>query len=177
MTEKLDHGLRTAVLLAIGLGLGYLPVAPGSWGSLGALGLYALLQAWLPSLSVWLGATREWTAGLAPFVAIHGAMIVLLALAGVWAAQRAATYFRCSDPAPVVIDEICGQLIVFIGLAPLSWKYLVSGFLLFRAFDIVKPFPARRAESWPGGWGIMADDWFAGAYAALVLRLAMYLRL
>jgi phosphatidylglycerophosphatase A len=76
-----------------------------------------------------------------------------------------------------VIDEVAGQLIAYLALATprtfgLNWKYLLLGFILFRVFDIWKPFPARQAESFPGGWGIMADDWIAGIYAALVLWAA-----
>jgi len=59
-----------------------------------------------------------------------------------------------------------------LALAPLNWKYLLLGFILFRVFDIWKPFPVRQAESLPGGWGIMADDWVAGVYAAIGLWLA-----
>ena len=75
-----------------------------------------------------------------------------------------------------MIDEVAGQLIAYLGLATprtiaVNWKYLLLGFILFRVFDIWKPFPARQAESLPGGLGIMADDWIAGVYAALGLWL------
>ena len=78
------------------------------------------------------------------------------------------------DPQFVVIDEVSGQMLTYLPLplAPLNWKYLLLGFILFRVFDIWKPFPARQAESLPGGWGIMADDWIAGIYAALGLWIA-----
>ena len=71
----------------------------------------------------------------------------------------------------MVIDEVSGQLIAYLLAlrALLNWKYLLLGFILFRVFDIWKPFPARQAESLPGGLGIMADDWIAGIYAALGL--------
>ena len=72
-----------------------------------------------------------------------------------------------------MIDEVAGQLIALIAV-PVSWKCLLAGFILFRVFDIWKPFPARQAESLHGGLGIMADDWIAGAYAALVLGLARH---
>ena len=78
---------------------------------------------------------------------------------------------------PQKIDEVVGQMITYlpVGTRVISdggWKYLALGFILFRAFDIWKPFPARRAERLPGGWGIMADDWVAGIYAALGLWVA-----
>ena len=81
-----------------------------------------------------------------------------------------------------MVDEVAGQLIAYLGLATpatfsLNWQYLLAGFILFRVFDIWKPFPARLAESFPGGVGIMADDWIAGLYAALVLGLARQLGL
>lgn len=79
----------------------------------------------------------------------------------------------------MVIDEVSGQLISYfgIGAALPNWKYLLLGFILFRVFDIWKPFPARQAESLPGGLGIMADDWIAGIYAALGLWIARALGL
>jgi phosphatidylglycerophosphatase A len=92
---------------------------------------------------------------------------------GVWAATLTARYLGHKDPSAVVIDEVSGQLITYFGalgaLVALNWKSLVLGFILFRGFDILKPFPARRAEWLPGGWGVMADDWFAGGYAAIAL--------
>ena len=97
----------------------------------------------------------------------------------------------------MVIDEVSGvHLALILGLAPLAttfmhvsdasmfalyagmsllnWKYLLAAFVIFRIFDIVKPFPCRRLEHLPGGWGIMADDWMAGVYAAICLRLALH---
>ncbi|MGB7153954.1 MAG: phosphatidylglycerophosphatase A, partial [Candidatus Acidiferrales bacterium] len=81
-------------------------------------------------------------------------------------------------PQFVVIDEVSGQFLTYlVALAPLNWKYLLLGFILFRGFDTWKPFPARQAESLPGGWGIMADDWMAGIYAAIGLWIARALGL
>jgi phosphatidylglycerophosphatase A len=74
---------------------------------------------------------------------------------------------------------VSGQLItyyLFFLVLPLNWKSSLLGFILFRAFDIWKPFPARQLEHLPGGWGIMADDWMAGIYAAIVLRVALHFR-
>ena len=84
-----------------------------------------------------------------------------------------ANFAARKDPQFVVIDEVSGQHLTYaLALAPLNWKYLLLGFILFRVFDIWKPFPARQAESLPGGLGIMADDWIAGLYAALGLWIA-----
>lgn len=90
---------------------------------------------------------------------------------GVWAAGKAEKFFGKVDPGPVVIDEVVGQMITLLLWPHASWKWLLAGFLLFRAFDIVKPFPARRAERIAGGWGIMLDDVVAGAYSLAVLML------
>lgn len=107
-------------------------------------------------------------------VSITCAMIAaVLAFIGVWAANRVAAFSGIKDPQFVVIDETSGQfLALFLALAPVNWKYLLLSFILFRVFDIWKPFPVRQAESLPAGWGIMADDWVAGIYAALGLWLA-----
>jgi phosphatidylglycerophosphatase A len=115
----------------------------------------------------------------------------------VWASDRVSKRFREKDPQYVVIDEVSGQqltLLLGCGIpiwwksatlswtatpialismrSVLNWKYLLLGFILFRVFDIWKPFPARQAESVRGGWGIMADDWVAGIYGAIGLWLA-----
>jgi phosphatidylglycerophosphatase A len=140
----------------------------------GPLGVFILL---VPSIAVWL----------------------ILAVLGVKCGQQVADYAGVKDPQYVVIDEVSGvHLAMILGLAPLgspmsllspedatafalytgmsilNWKFLLAAFLLFRIFDIAKPFPCRRLEHLPGGWGIMADDWMAGVYAAICLRLALH---
>ncbi len=132
-----------------------------------------------------------------PFLWAQIVLTLFIAGLGVWASDRVATRFREKDPQYVVIDEVSGQHLTLLlgcgipiwwrvaqpllnttplGLitmrSELNWKYLLLGFILFRVFDIWKPFPARQAESLPGGWGIMADDWIAGIYAAIGLWLA-----
>jgi phosphatidylglycerophosphatase A len=88
---------------------------------------------------------------------------------GVWSAEKAEKIFERVDPGQVVIDEVTGQIITFVATPRVNWMGLIAGFILFRAFDIVKPFPARRAERFPGGWGIMIDDAIAGLYSLIVL--------
>jgi phosphatidylglycerophosphatase A len=131
---------------------------------------------------------------LVPSVAVW----LLLAALGVGAGRSVSQYSGVKDPQFVVIDEVSGvHLALILSLAPLAhltllrpedaatfalysgmsilnWKFLLAGFLLFRFFDITKPFPCRRLEKLPGGWGIMADDWMAGVYAAICLRLALH---
>ena len=98
---------------------------------------------------------------------------VLIAGTGVIAAEIVSTKIGVKDPQFIVIDETSGQMLTYsLAFTPLNWKYLLLGFILFRLFDIWKPFPARQAESLPGGWGIMADDWIAGLYAAIGLWIA-----
>ena len=125
----------------------------------------------------------------------------LVSALGVWSAARVAAYAGIEDPQYVVIDEVSGQQLalvlplipvaiphfasrpdlsiygLFYALSLVNWKYLLLGFILFRVFDIWKPFPIRRLEKLPGGWGIMADDWMAGIYAAILLRLALHFNL
>jgi phosphatidylglycerophosphatase A len=131
---------------------------------------------------------------LVPSVAVW----LILALLGVRTSRAVSQHAGTEDPQYVVIDEVSGvHLALILGLAPvtpmvllrpedaamfalysgmsiLNWKFLLAGFLLFRLFDILKPFPCRRLEKLPGGWGIMADDWMAGVYAAICLRLALH---
>ena len=140
---------------------------------------------------------------LDPFVFIQILMAIAIAALGVSAAGRVAAFSGSHDPQFVVIDEVSGQqltlllggfgphrganaiqgilwanhpLAVFGSIEP-NWKYFLLGFILFRAFDIWKPFPARQAESLPGGRGIMADDWAAAIYAAAGLWIARWLGL
>ena len=90
---------------------------------------------------------------------------------GVWTAGEAERFFGRTDPGHVVVDEVVGQMLTFLLLPHPTWKWLVGGFLLFRAFDTAKPFPARQAERFPRGWGIMLDDVVAGAYGMAVLAI------
>jgi len=171
-----------SLLLATWFGLGYLPKAPGTWGSIGGMAL-ALLMAWAntrnhSTTSAVPANGNFWTTGLLSSSG-EAAITLMIAVMGVIVAGRAARYAQIDDPQWVVIDEVSGQLLtyyLFFWLLPLNWKSWLLGFILFRAFDIWKPFPARQLEHLPGGWGIMADDWMAGIYAALVLQVALHFR-
>jgi phosphatidylglycerophosphatase A len=137
------------------LGSGYFPLAPGTAGS--ALGLALVIAFRQTSLKpLWLGISLAAFAGL-------------LFLVGVWSAGKAERVFGRVDPGQVVIDEVVGQIITFVATPRVTWRGLLAGFILFRVFDIVKPFPARRAERFPGGWGIMIDDLIAGLYSLIAL--------
>src|SRR5262252_11125035 len=145
-----------AYILATGAGAGLLPVAPGTFGALEGVGLFLLLRA-------------PW--------ALSGRQAVLLAVAntlifavGVLASDRVCKILKSKDPRRIVIDEVSGQL---ISLSPLlispTWLSVLIGFLLFRIFDIFKPYPIRKLEHLPGGLGVMADDVLAGVYAAVLV--------
>jgi phosphatidylglycerophosphatase A len=141
---------RLALVIATCGYVGYVPIAPGTAGSAAALVLY--------------GAVRG-TGSVGAEVAIVG----ILAIAGIWSAGIAGRQFGSLDPGPVVIDEVVGMLITLM-LLPVNAAGVIMGFLVFRFFDIVKPWPARRLEALPGGFGVMADDGVAAAYGNLVLR-------
>jgi phosphatidylglycerophosphatase A len=207
-----------AFAAATSFGVGYLPKAPGTFGSIvGIFIAVALALAWRfvffyaselvehgcnPDCFVeWIerhslfGLGADFWLLVLPLVLFS----IFLAAIGTWSASKVAAYDRITDPQHVVIDEVSGQhLTYFLGLLPslphysqgavlfgwgsnfvynlLNWKCLLLGFILFRIFDIWKPFPARQLERLPGGWGIMADDWMAGIYAAIVLRVALHFR-
>jgi phosphatidylglycerophosphatase A len=161
-----------ALFVATAGGLGSFPKAPGTLGSLVGVAIFGLFDYFvpleiLPNSNHPLWAKALWVATwMLP-------LTLLIAAAGVWASSKVEKRFGEKDPQYVVIDEVSGQHLTYVlALALGSWKYLLLGFILFRVFDIWKPFPARQAESLPGGWGIMADDWIAGIYAAIGLWLA-----
>jgi len=194
---------RFAYAIATVLGTGYLKPGPGTWGSLVGL-LIAVVShpfTWFYILSQILGvglAFRSGAIGTAVVLIPSIAVWLFLALLGVKTSRQVAEFAGVKDPQFVVIDEVSGvQLTLILSLAPvapivflrpedaaafalytgmsiLNWKFLLAGFLLFRLFDIAKPFPCRRLEKLPGGWGIMADAWMAGVYAAICLRLALH---
>jgi phosphatidylglycerophosphatase A len=160
-------------------GVGYLPLAPGTWGSLVGVGLYLLARA--ASARVFASAMCA-RFGVARIEAVQTSavivLLILITLAGVWAATRAEKLLGRKDPRAVVIDEVAGQLIAFafVPFASGAWVVVV-GFVAFRLFDIWKPYPIRRLESLEAGLGIMADDVLAGFYAATLVALAASIRL
>ena len=143
---------RLAVVLATVGPAGYSPIAPGTVGSLVGLVLYFFTSHW----------PLSWQLGL----------LGAITLVGVWSASEAARFFAREDPGYVVIDEVAGQLVTFV-LTGVGSLGAVAGFFLFRALDIIKPWPAGRFERLHGGVGIMADDLMAGIYANLILQVAV----
>lgn len=146
---------RLAVLIGTFGYVGYFPIAPGTAGSLAALLLYFPLRS-------------------AASPVLEAAAIVVVFAVGTWAASGTERALQRTDPGPVVIDEVLGMLIT-LAFLPVSPAGIAAGFLLFRVFDVVKPYPAGRLERLPGGLGIMADDAMAGVYAHLALRAGLWL--
>ena len=152
--------IKLARVIATWFGCGYAPKAPGTAGSLAALVL-----AWL--LHRYTGL--QWGA----FVWLAWLLFPI----GVWAADVTAKSTGLKDPQIVVVDEVVGQWMTLAGAVTLNWKSWLAGFVLFRVFDMWKPFPVRRLENLPGGLGIVADDVMAGIYGALVLFAAGWFNL
>jgi phosphatidylglycerophosphatase A len=147
-----ERALRPAWVIATWFGCGWVPKAPGTMGSLGAIPLYLLVAQ---------GGR----------VGVAVAAVAITAL-GVWASSVVARDLGTEDPQIVVVDEVAGILVTMIPIscAPhVSWRAVVVGFLLFRLLDSVKPWPVRRFEDLPGGWGIVMDDVAAGVLGACVM--------
>ena len=144
---------RVAIAVATAGGVGYVPIAPGTFGSM-------------------VGVLAWWLLGPSPVVQLIA--IVAVFGAGVWSGGVCEVHFCRTDPGHVVIDEVAGMLITLF-LNPVGWTGAIAGFLLFRIFDVIKPYPANQLEKLHGGFGVMADDGMAAIYANLVLRLGLYL--
>ena len=160
---------RPARLIISGLGSGYMPFAPGTWGSL-VVAASMLLVA--------IGSGGRW-------YCVSGTMAVIAVLSTLGCGllgKQAEKHFGRKDPGHITLDEFAGQAVAYIGLpmGPALGDWAIAagvGFVAFRVFDIVKPPPARQLEKLPHGWGVVADDLMAGAYAniaaQLILRLAL----
>ena len=153
--EVSGDGLSGALsrFIASGFYAGYIPGAHGTIGSL-----------WGPVLSIMLPDSTLFFVWCA---------MPALCLAGVWASDRSERYWG-PDPGRTVIDEVIGVMVAVM-LLPQTQPVIWGGFILFRVFDILKPYPIRKLERLPGGWGIMADDLAAGALANITLRTLIYL--
>jgi phosphatidylglycerophosphatase A len=139
-------------------GIGHLQPGSGTWASAITIALWWAASKWLP---------------IASLVPVSIAVSGLVTLIGIPPSTVVARESGIKDPGFVVIDEVAGQMIALIAV-PVNWKYMLAGFILFRSFDILKPFPLRRLESLPGGTGIMMDDVGAGLYALALLQLWLH---
>lgn len=149
---------RWATLVATFFGIGRLRPGPGTWASAATVLLWWLLGHWFDP---------QWQ------TALTCALAGLAAVIGIPAASRVSRAAALKDPQFVVIDEVAGQLITFIAV-PATWKSLLLGFILFRAFDIVKPPPIRHLERLPEGVGIVIDDVGAGLYGLAVMQVVLH---
>lgn len=144
---------KIILFFATGAGAGYLPKAPGTFGSVVGIILYLGLRYLSPVL--------------------YAVTVTTLILVACWISTLAETIFQAKDPQKIVIDEVVGMLVT-LTLVPFSWQSVIAGFVLFRLFDIWKPFPVRWLQDHlPGGWGIVMDDVMAGIYANLLLRIVV----
>ncbi len=149
-----------AELVGTALGLGRMKPGPGTWGSAGAaVSWYLLAHFVIPS--------QYWIPGAIAYA-------VLATIVGIPAATAIARASGKKDPQHVVIDEVAGQMVALIA-APVSWKATLAAFILFRAFDITKPWPIRQLEKLPEGTGIVVDDLGAGVYALIIMQLLLHL--
>ncbi len=157
MTAPATAGWRGRAVMAVAtMGpCGHAPAAPGTFGSAAGLLLF-------------------WAVRASGSLALEAVVLVAVTVIGVAAATRVESAYGRRDPGLIVVDETAGMLVT-LAAVPVGLGGAVVGFLAFRFFDIVKPFPARRAERLPGGWGVMADDVVAGLYAQAVLRLLLWL--
>jgi len=139
------------LLLATGFGVGYSPFAPGTAGTLLTIPIYLFLSS-IPS-------------------PLYELTLVTFFFLSCWIAEKAETYFGKRDDARIVMDEMMGFLITMLWV-PKTALFVISGFFLFRFFDILKPFPIRRMEKrWRGGYGVVLDDVLAGIYSNIILQI------
>jgi phosphatidylglycerophosphatase A len=167
-------GIKDYAALALStFGVGYIPGAPGTYGSIVGVAIYLFIGmhfAGAAGHSISIGTQAEF------ITAFHFAIVAILlaafALAGIWAAGRSAEIFGTDDPHEAVVDEVMGQIIALLFIPyTMSWKWILPGFLLFRLFDIWKPFPIDSLQSLPRGLGVCADDILAGIYAGICLAV------
>ena len=148
-----------SIAVATACGVGYVPFAPGTFGSLAGLVVVVAVRA---------------ASAAVGYPALELAAIVLVYLIGSWAATAAETHFGHIDPGPVVIDEVLGMMVT-LALLPVSITGAAVGFVLFRVFDVIKPPPCNQLEALPGGWGVMTDDLMAAIYSYACMRLLVWL--
>ncbi len=154
--------MKVSKLIASGLGTGYTPVAPGTAGSILGIFLFYVINLMLS----YLGFERM------EIIVFNLFAIVLLMLSGVWAITKVHQSWKHDAP-EIVIDEIVGVGIAAIAI-PLQWQYYLYALILFRVFDIVKPFYVKKLDNLKSNWSVMLDDVLAGIYAAVVLQIIIY---
>ncbi len=176
--RRLTSADRVALSIAT-CGVGYVPLAPGTWGAVLGVAIFLLFNfASAQTFTFALDAGWSLAALEALRTSAFLVVLMLLVLVGIWAATRAEPLLGRKDPGAVVIDEVAGQVMTFV-FVPMfaAWWMLFVGFVLFRLFDIWKPYPIHRLEALESGLGIMADDLLAAVYAAAVMSMIVALDL
>lgn len=172
--HKQAKGINDFIALAISTcGVGYIPIAPGTFGSIVGVLIYLVVISAEVTAAISL-SMRGWPPGqiTAAFFALNLILLLIFCLAGIWASKRSAVLFGGKDPQKIVVDEAMGQLTVFLFIPfGVHWGFLLAGFLLFRLFDIWKPYPIRAFEEIPNGIGVCADDLVAGIYGGICLAV------
>ncbi len=155
------------------LGVGFIPLAPGTCGSVVGVLIYLFFARIEASSSAFFVLSGLKGAQITAWIhALNLIVFLLFCILSVWASGRATRIFQNKDPQKVVVDEVVGQLIVFLFVPfDISWKLIFAGFLLFRFFDIWKPYPIDSLQNLPAGIGVCADDILAGVYAGTVLSI------
>lgn len=159
-------------------GVGYLPLAPGTWGSLVGVAIYLSVGLIETKFGIYfLERSRNAEQLTAWIHAVNIGIFLAFCLVGVWASGRAVELFQKKDPQKVVVDEVIGQLLVFMFVPfGVDWFFVAAGFLLFRLFDVWKPYPIGLLENLPAGIGVCADDFLAGIYGGACLALFFALK-
>ncbi|MDQ3374413.1 MAG: phosphatidylglycerophosphatase A [Acidobacteriota bacterium] len=154
-------------------GVGFIPFAPGTWGSIVGVLIYLFFAQIEVNSSDFFALKGLKDAQVTAWIHVINLILFLIfCILSVWASGRATRIFQNKDPQKVVVDEVVGQLIVFLFVPfDISWKLIFAGFLLFRFFDIWKPYPIDSLQNLPAGIGVCADDILAGVYAGTVLSI------
>jgi phosphatidylglycerophosphatase A len=172
--KRKPTGTRDYLALALTTwGVGYIPGAPGTYGS--AIGVLIYLGVASADAALGLSLLRNGFRAeqtMAAIWAINAAFLALFSFLGIWASNRSIPLLGNDDPHQAVVDEVMGQLIVFLFIPfGVGWAFIVAAFLLFRLFDIWKPYPIDDLQVLPGGLGVCADDIVAGVYAGVCLAI------
>lgn len=173
--KRKPNGILDYVALTLTtFGVGYIPGAPGTYGSLIGVVIYHFAGYFAEVFDHGFAQPDRWTEAQTA-AAINGGVGIFLALfclLGIWAAGRSTELLGNTDASEAVVDEVLGQLVTFLFVPfVFKWQLILAGFVLFRIFDIWKPYPIRQLEVLPGGLGICADDIVAGVYAGICLSI------
>jgi phosphatidylglycerophosphatase A len=154
-------------------GVGYLPLAPGTWGSIVGIFIYiGIVLAEAKSIEIFIQYGWGVTQITAWFWVVNLILFLFLVLFGIRTSGHATKLFGDKDPQKIVVDEVMGQLLVFLFVPLLSsWWLILAGFFFFRLFDITKPYPIDYLQNLPAGIGVCADDLLAGIYGGVCLSI------